>query len=104
MQIPKETSQMIFLEDLLKSKDFKNTDATLLIILGTDTFGNIMIKDLRDIPHMLVAGQQELLLVYAHLWNQCKYWVNVARKTYYLVRIYCSVMQNVHQFAFIRHT
>lgn len=57
VQIPKETRQMIFLENLLKSKEFKNTDATLPIILGTDTFGNTMIKDLRKIPHILVAGQ-----------------------------------------------
>lgn len=57
VQIPKETRQTIFLENLLKSKEFKNTDATLAIILGTDTFGNITIKDLREIPHVLVAGR-----------------------------------------------
>lgn len=57
VQIPKETRQPIFLENLLKSKEFKNTDATLAIILGTDTFGNITIKDLRKIPHVLVAGR-----------------------------------------------
>ena len=57
VQIPKETRQTIFLENLLKSKEFKNTDATLAIILGTDTFGNITIKDLRKIPHVLVAGR-----------------------------------------------
>ena len=57
VQIPKETRQTIFLENLLKSKEFKNTDATLAIILGTDTFGNITIKDLREIPHILVAGR-----------------------------------------------
>lgn len=57
VQIPKETRQTIFLENLLKSKEFKNTDATLPIILGTDTFGNITIKDLREIPHVLVAGR-----------------------------------------------
>lgn len=57
VQIPKETGQTIPLENLLKSKEFKNTDATLPIILGTDTFGNIMIKDLRKIPHILVVGR-----------------------------------------------
>lgn len=57
VQVPKETRQMIFLENLLNSKDFKNTEATLPIILGTDTFGNTMIKDLRKIPHILVAGR-----------------------------------------------
>ena len=57
IQIPKETRQMVFLDKLLKTKEFKNTDAVLPIILGVDTFGEIMIKDLRKLPHMLVAGR-----------------------------------------------
>lgn len=57
VQVPKETRQMIFLDKLLKSKEFKNTDAILPIIMGVDTFGEIMIKDLRKLPHMLVCGR-----------------------------------------------
>ena len=57
VQIPKETRQMVFLDKLLKTKEFKNTDAVLPIILGVDTFGEIMIADLRKLPHMLVAGR-----------------------------------------------
>lgn len=57
VQIPKETRQVIFLDKLLKTKEFKNTDAILPIIMGVDTFGEIMIKDLRKLPHMLVCGR-----------------------------------------------
>lgn len=57
VQVPKETRQMIFLDKLLKTKEFKNTDAILPIIMGVDTFGEIMIKDLRKLPHMLVCGR-----------------------------------------------
>lgn len=57
VQIPKETRQMIFLDKLLKLKEFKNTNAALPIIMGTDTFGEILIQDLRQMPHMLVCGR-----------------------------------------------
>ena len=57
VQIPKETAQTIPLENLLKSKEFKNTNAVLPIVMGVDTFGNIMINDLRKMPHILVAGR-----------------------------------------------
>ena len=57
VQIPKETGQQIPLEDLLKSKKFKGTDAILPIVMGVDTFGNIIINDLRKMPHILVAGR-----------------------------------------------
>jgi len=56
-QIPKEMRQMIFLEKLLESKEFKNSEATLPIILGTDTLGNVMTGDLRRMPHLLISGR-----------------------------------------------
>ena len=57
VQVPKETGQTIPLEKLLKSRDFKSTDAILPIVMGVDTFGNIKINDLRKMPHIVVAGQ-----------------------------------------------
>lgn len=57
VQVPKETRQTIFLEKLLKSKEFKTIDAVLPMIMGVDTFGNIMIQDLRKMPHILVSGR-----------------------------------------------
>ena len=57
VQIPKETRQMVWLEKLLKSKEFKDTKAVLPMIMGVDTFGDIMINDLRKMPHMLISGR-----------------------------------------------
>lgn len=57
VQVPKEKGQTMPLENLLKSKEFKNTNAVLPIVMGVDTFGNIMINDLRKMPHILVAGR-----------------------------------------------
>ncbi len=57
VQIPKETRQMVLLEKLQKSKYFKETKAVLPMIMGVDTFGNIMINDLSKMPHILIAGK-----------------------------------------------
>ena len=57
IQIPKEYRQMIFLDKILKTKEFKNTDNILPIVMGVDTFGKIMIEDLRKLPHALVVGR-----------------------------------------------
>lgn len=57
VQIPKESRQMIFLEKLLKSKEFQNTDAVLPMVMGVDTFGDIIINDLQKMPHLLVTGR-----------------------------------------------
>ncbi|MCQ2581326.1 MAG: hypothetical protein MJ164_04140, partial [Alphaproteobacteria bacterium] len=55
-EIPKEVGQMIFLNKLLESKEFQTSKATLPVVLGTDSFGNIMIGDLRRLPHLLIGG------------------------------------------------
>lgn len=47
---------MIF-QDLLKSAQFTKTTAILPIILGTDVFGGLVIKDLYTFPHMLIGGK-----------------------------------------------
>lgn len=57
VQIPKEKRQIVLLGNLLKSKEFKNTKAALPMIMGVDTFGNIVINDLRKMPHLLVSGR-----------------------------------------------
>ncbi len=57
VQIPKENRNTVLLQDLIKSKDFKDTDATLSLVMGVDTFGKIIIQDLRKMPHLLVSGR-----------------------------------------------
>ena len=50
---------MIF-QDLLKSAQFTKTTAILPIILGTDVFWGLVIKDLYTFPHMLIGGHQSI--------------------------------------------
>ena len=57
VQVPNKMRQKILLKNLLKSKEFKTTDAILPVIMGVDTFGKTIVKDLRKLPHMLVAGR-----------------------------------------------
>jgi len=57
VQVPNKTRQTVFLKNLLKTKEFKNTGAILPMIMGVDTFGKVVIEDLRKLPHMLVTGR-----------------------------------------------
>lgn len=56
-EIPKEVRQTILLNKLLQSKEFQTSKATLPVVLGTDTFNNIMIGDLHKFPHLLIGGR-----------------------------------------------
>ena len=55
-QIPKEKRKLVYLQDLIKAKEFINTKAALPIILGVDAVGKPKIEDLYKIPHFLVAA------------------------------------------------
>ena len=55
--IPKEKRDTIDFEKTLKSKIFKEYSGDLKFILGQDIKGNMIIKDLCDMTHLLIAGQ-----------------------------------------------
>ena len=57
VQVPNKMRQKILLKNLLKSKEFKTTDAILPMIMGVDTFGKVIVKDLRKMPHVLATGR-----------------------------------------------
>lgn len=56
-QIPKEKRKLIYLKNLIKTKEFANTKAVLPMILGIDAMGKPKIEDLTKVPHLLVAGR-----------------------------------------------
>ncbi len=56
-QIPKIERRTIFLDKLLKTQEFKQTNAILPVILGVDTFGTPIIQDLQKFPHLLIGGR-----------------------------------------------
>ena len=56
IEVPRNPREFIYLDELVESKDYKETDFSLPIALGKDAFGDAFIADLAKMPHMLVAG------------------------------------------------
>ena len=56
IEIPSEQRSIIRFGDVVKSARFRTEDLTLPVALGVDTFGNPVIEDLVQMPHLLVAG------------------------------------------------
>ena len=57
IQIPKEKRQIVYFKDLAKTPEYKNTKYMLPMIMGVDTVGMPIIKDLTKMPHLLVTGR-----------------------------------------------
>ncbi len=49
--------KIIYLQDLINSPEFQNTNAEMPIIFGCDTNKNIVVQDLTTIPHLLIGGK-----------------------------------------------
>lgn len=56
IEVPRNPREVIYLDELLNSKEFKNTIDRLPLAMGKDAFGLPFIVDLVGMPHMLVAG------------------------------------------------
>jgi len=56
IEVPRTPREVIYLEDVLKSREFKEANAHLPIVMGKNAFGDTFIADLASMPHMLVAG------------------------------------------------
>ena len=56
IEVPRQPRDVIFLDEVLSSDDFKRSNASLPVAMGKDAFGEIYIVDLAAMPHMLIAG------------------------------------------------
>jgi len=56
IEVPRNPREVIYLDELLNTKEFKNTGDRLPLAMGKDAFGLPFIVDLVGMPHMLVAG------------------------------------------------
>ena len=56
MELPNPKREMIFLREMLESKEYLYSQNALPIILGKDISGETMIADLTKMPHLLIAG------------------------------------------------
>lgn len=56
IEVPRSPRDIIYLDELLGSKEFSATKAKLPIALGRNAFGEPLVVDLASMPHLLVAG------------------------------------------------
>ena len=56
IEVPNTTSSLVYLREILESKTWQSTNATIPIILGKDVSGNDIVADLTIMPHLLIAG------------------------------------------------
>lgn len=56
VEVPNRVKTYVYLRDLLESEEWRNTRAKIPIALGKDVYGNPIIADLAEMPHMLIAG------------------------------------------------
>lgn len=56
IEVPNKVRSMVRLGDVFVSEEFKQSKTHLPIVLGKDISGKIKIKDLVNMPHLLIAG------------------------------------------------
>ena len=56
LEIPNTQREMIFLSELLRSKEYDKSPSPLTLALGKDISGRPSVADLARMPHLLVAG------------------------------------------------
>ena len=56
IEVPRNPREIIYLDEVLSTPEFKSSSNKLPIAMGKDAFGEPLIVDLASMPHMLVAG------------------------------------------------
>lgn len=56
VEVPNDTVAKVSLRNLIDSEKFTKRDSNLMLPLGMDVAGEVIMADLRKMPHLLVAG------------------------------------------------
>ncbi len=56
IEVPRNPRETIFLDEIFRSKEFRDSTAALPLAMGKNAFGETFVVDLASMPHMLVAG------------------------------------------------
>ncbi len=56
IEIPNDERELVFLREMIASKDFVNSDSLLTLGLGKDLMGRPMVTKMDKMPHLLIAG------------------------------------------------
>ncbi len=56
IEVPNEQAQVVFIREVIESEPWQKGDKALPLALGKDVSGNVLVGDLGDMPHLLIAG------------------------------------------------
>jgi S-DNA-T family DNA segregation ATPase FtsK/SpoIIIE len=56
VEVPKLKSSLVYLKEILESKEYNASDSKLKLVIGKDISGACIVGDLNDMPHLLIAG------------------------------------------------
>lgn len=56
IEVPNKEKNIVYLREIIESKDYQNNSYLLPIVLGKDIGGKNIIADLVELPHLLIAG------------------------------------------------
>lgn len=56
IELPNKQRETIYIRDLVDSPEYKNSNASLPMVIGSDIAGDAVVTDLAKMPHLLVAG------------------------------------------------
>ncbi|UCG34579.1 MAG: DNA translocase FtsK, partial [Candidatus Omnitrophota bacterium] len=56
VEVPNEKKQFVFLREVLEERAFVNSRSKLTLVIGKDVSGNPVVADLKEMPHLLIAG------------------------------------------------
>ena len=56
VEVPNSSSAIVYLKEILESKEYKSSKSKLKLALGKDIAGAPVIADLATMPHLLIAG------------------------------------------------
>ncbi|MEG2569886.1 MAG: DNA translocase FtsK [Clostridia bacterium] len=56
IEVPNKTVQMVYIQEVISSKEFIKSESSVTFAMGKDISGNCMIGDIAKLPHLLIAG------------------------------------------------
>jgi S-DNA-T family DNA segregation ATPase FtsK/SpoIIIE len=56
VEVPNAVKTKVIMRDLFESEEWRNTKARIPLALGKDVYGQPIIADLAEMPHLLIAG------------------------------------------------
>jgi len=56
IEVPNEKKHLVYLREILEEKIFGDAHSKLTLTIGKDVSGNPVVADLKEMPHLLIAG------------------------------------------------